>query len=128
MVLAYRWIVALSVMGVGCGPSGDPLRRPPYLSQELEGCFTATPLVVESRGERFLLVTGGRGRMSALDFETGDEAWSVVLPVSEELMPFTEHWVAALDLEAREVHRRCTRSSPRQGRRPIAKLLSCVAP
>jgi hypothetical protein len=137
MVLAYRWIVALSVMGVGCGPSGDPLPRPPYLSQVLEGCFTATPLVVESRGESFLLVTGGRGRMSALDFETGDEVWSVVLPVSEDLLPFTvatpvrvgqhvfiayggfdpsvskdplenvpsrqEHWVAALDLEAREL-------------------------
>ncbi|HEX6273603.1 MAG TPA: hypothetical protein VFZ53_11190 [Polyangiaceae bacterium] len=46
-------------------------------------------MVVESRGETFLLVTGGRGRMSALDFKTGDEAWGVALPVGKGLLPFT---------------------------------------
>jgi len=87
MFFRYRqWILALSVMGVGCD---EPAQRSDYLSKSLEGCFTATPLVVESQGEPFLLVTGGRGRISALDFETGDEAWSVVLPVSEGLRPFT---------------------------------------
>ena len=44
------------------------------------GCVFASPIVVQSQGEEFVMVLSEDGRISAVDPQSGDVTWSLTLP------------------------------------------------
>ena len=82
----HAWFcVALLFAIAGCEPA--PGSRAPYLSAEFDGCLFASPLWIESQGERSILAAPSDGRLRALDPRTGTVIWSLELPVSAGLEP-----------------------------------------
>lgn len=113
----------------GCGSNGPPVQEGPvsatrrFVTSNAMACLDASPVLVTSQGERFVLTIDQRGFARAHDLLTGDVAWSVELPavpggggertvlttplVLDGLVVIgwqafrTHHMVSVLDLETR---------------------------
>jgi hypothetical protein len=58
-----------------------------FASDPLPGCVYASPIEIESRGERFILAISNEGTMAALDPESGEAEFTLQVPSPEGSKP-----------------------------------------
>lgn len=81
-------VVALAVVALAaCAPPPPPPIGSITIEREIRtddvGCTGASPLLVRSRGEDFVIGVAMDGAVRAFDVETGALAWSIPLPVPD---------------------------------------------
>lgn len=130
------WLISLAVMAVAPSARAQKEKVPrlarvfPSASTPapaFQGCMFASPVLVESQGERFVVVTPSNGTIAALDPQTGAIVWSLLVPapagqtphlvatpvrVADKLViayqtfaatEYKSHWAAVIDLETRQL-------------------------
>jgi hypothetical protein len=56
--------------------------------QTFDRCIVASPVLVESQGEPFVLVAASEGTIAAIDPKIGVTAWSLQVPTPAQHLPY----------------------------------------